>query len=524
MNVLLIAENESPFRELKKLLPLACPSDPSITVATTASEAKQHLASHPCQLVLLDLTIPGNRDYALIKNIADSKLETATIAIDQADDKSHALAALASGAHDYLAGDLLTEANLRRSVRYALERKQSANKLQDLTQQLEKTLSELQEVQRETIRRERLSAIGNMAAGIAHDFNNALSPILANTDYLLEYPEALEQKESCLSLLQSTKEAAEKAGSIVRRLKSFYEPSSGSIRYQAIDLNDLVREVIELAKPHWKDEAQAAGKQIRVLFEPKTETKIQGNPSELQDALLNILMNAIDAIKGDGEIQFDLSTQASEAILVISDTGCGMDESNLRDCFEPFHTTKGHAGTGLGLSAVYGIIKRHKGKISVASKLDDGSRFTIKLPQSQTKLSSTSDKASKPQKPNFKVLLVDDEPSILQVAQMILQREGHSCVKASDGAEALTQLTKHDFDLVITDRAMPRMNGDKLAVKIHEKRPELYIVMLTGYGDLMAATEERPPHIAEVVPKPFTSQTLRYIIDTYQQSRFPEGT
>ena len=516
MNVLIIDANETDRQTTDRLIRAAHSSDLQTQSARSVTEAQSHLDTTSFDLVFIDLVTTGDEGLELIEQLSQERGHTAIITLNGDDNEEKILTAMRLGAQDHLAKRSLSEPVLRRAIRYALERKQAESEMRKLNQQLEEALNELREVQAETIRRERLSAIGSMVAGIAHDFNQALSPIVANTDYLLEYPETLDQPEQCMILLRTTKEAAQKASDIVRRLKSFYKPTDQAGRRQDVDLNQVIEDVIQLANPHWEAEAQAAGKQIRLRFDATSQCHIPGSSSELSDAFLNLLMNAIDAIHESGDIDIRLEANDTATMVTVSDTGCGMDEATQRRCFEPFVSTKGLKGTGLGLAATYGIIKRHHGTISVKSSLNAGTRFRIEFPKSVPAANPNNRAATPQERTAIRVLLVDDEPAICQIAKMFLQKVGHQCVTAAHAEEALEILATDAIDLVITDRAMPGMSGDELAARINALNPDLYIVMLTGYGDLMAAAEECPAHIAEVIPKPFTSETLKNIIENYR--------
>jgi CheY-like chemotaxis protein len=195
--------------------------------------------------------------------------------------------------------------------------------------------------------------------------------------------------------------------------------------------------------------------------------------------------------------------------LEVADTGIGMDEDTRRQCLEPFYTTKGKAGTGLGLSIVFGIVQRHRGRLDILSSPAEGTRFTVNLPVCRQAHADTPEAADQPNGRAMSILLIDDENLLLEAVSEHLMNMGHRVSCHMDPSKALECAYKENFDLVITDRAMPGMTGDRVAKSVKEYRPDLPVIMLTGFGDIMLQTGEQPENIDLVLSKPVSVQTIR---------------
>jgi CheY-like chemotaxis protein len=238
---------------------------------------------------------------------------------------------------------------------------------------------------------------------------------------------------------------------------------------------------------------------------------VLGNASELREVLTNLIFNSVDAMPSGGSITVS-TQQASEGVAVsVTDTGSGMTESERERCLEPFFTTKGEGGTGLGLSVVYGIVQRHGGKIDIASQVGVGTTFSVHLPATmatETIQESPSERIDR----TLRVLVVDDQEIINELLAEHLKSDGHVTACAQNGQEALALFRSESFDLVITDQSMPGMNGVQLAGAIKEVSPKTRVILLTGFGEEMMAAGGCPPGVDLVVGKPVSHDNLRNAI------------
>lgn len=403
------------------------------------------------------------------------------------------------------------------------EQKQAEVELQETNRRLAEALAQLQQTQHHLIQQERLSAMGTMASGIAHDFNNLLAPILGFTELLLLRLDSQKPPvEKERRYLEAIHTAAQNAAMVVSRLREFYRYRDAQEQQQPVDLPAIVEEAILLTQPHWKDQALANGVLVQVETALQPVPLIAGNKAELQELLTNLILNAVHALRGEGKITIRTYTDhypnhsgttppSSAAVLTVSDTGIGMDQETQRRCFEPFFSTKGDHGTGLGLAAVYGVVQRHGGTIAVVSAPGQGTTFLIYLPVPD-QMPTVTQPVLLPATRKLQVLVIDDDTLVRDVIVESLYQAQHQVETATDGWEGLEKFRTGHFDLVITDHAMPKLNGDGLASAIKALRPATPIILLTGFGELMQANSELPKGVDCVMSKPFTLTTLQQTI------------
>jgi CheY-like chemotaxis protein len=249
--------------------------------------------------------------------------------------------------------------------------------------------------------------------------------------------------------------------------------------------------------------------QIEVQMDLQANALVLGSAAELREVLTNLVFNAVDAMPSGGWIYLASTTSGENVTISVTDTGTGMSADDRARCLEPFFTTKGERGTGLGLSVVYGIIQRHSGTIDIASELGRGTTFTITLPVTSSTLKETTanvgDAAVRP----LRVLVADDQDVICELIAEYLRAEGHEVEVALDGTEALSKFDPARFDLVVTDQSMPGMSGEQLAGAINDIASGTPVILLTGFGDEMRDRGSLPTGIRMIVGKPVTAADLR---------------
>jgi len=394
-------------------------------------------------------------------------------------------------------------------------RKQADAARQEVTRQLETALRELQSAQRQIIQQERLHALGQMASGIAHDFNNALAPIVGYLDILLEdYPNNALDPATVKSYLEWMRTAADDAASIIQRLREFYRERAGGTIITSIALPHLVEQAVTLTTPRWREQALANGVVINVNTHLADVPPIEGSEGELREVLVNLILNAVDALPEGGEITLTTSLDGDAVVLEVKDSGTGMTDEVRQRCLEPFFTTKGPNGTGLGLAMVYGTIQRHRGTLDIASLPGQGTairlRFPIRTTSDEAEIDDDDVIAERPTP--RRILVVDDEPAVRHFLIEYLTRDGHAVMTATNGRDGWQAFLAGAFDLVVTDRAMPDVGGEQLAAAIKRRSPETPVIMLTGFGDIMAASGEHPWGVDLLVGKPVTIRALRNAI------------
>ena len=393
-------------------------------------------------------------------------------------------------------------------------RKRAEKDLREVNRELEKTLAELRATQKQVIQQERLSALGQMAAGIAHDFNNTLMPILGFADVLLQNDALLDDKAEARRCLEMLRTSAKDAASVVSRLREFYRPVETDEAFPIVDLAKIVQQAVALTEPKWRGLTQARGISVAVNTKIKAYPIVAGDESALREVLTNLLFNAVDAMPEGGRISIETSIEDEHAVLRVADTGTGMTETVRQRCLEPFFSTKGEHGTGLGLSMVYGIVERHRGQLDIQSALGEGTTFIIRLPLAKDAPMDNSAKAAA-KKPNssLNVLIVDDEARSREVLLAYLLSDHHSVATASSGREALEKFRRSQFDLVVMDRVMPEMTGDQTARFMKQVNQNVPVILLTGFGGTIENANGQPQAVDVVMNKPITLDALRRTID-----------
>jgi DNA-binding response OmpR family regulator len=408
--------------------------------------------------------------------------------------------------------DELRHANLElQQLTQALEERVRAR-----TIELERSNEQLRQAQQALIQQERLRALGEMASGIAHDINNAVSPISLYTDLLLAHEKTL--SESAREQLETIRRAIEDVARTVARMREFYRPNEPELQSVDIDMNVLVRQVVELTRARWSDQAQHRGLMIelRTQLDPNLPV-IRGADNEVRDALTNLIFNAVDAMSGGGTLEVRTSGQEARVRLEVSDTGMGMDEETRQRCLEPFFTTKGERGTGLGLAMVYGMAQRHRAELQIDSQKGHGTTMRLLFPISEALPEA-------PQNPTFgrddtpprrlRLLVVDDDPMLSQSLRNTLQAEGHEVTVAGGGHAGIEAFqaahrTGEPFEVVITDLGMPYVDGRQVARAIRATSANVPIIMLTGWGRNQLADTTPPPEVSRLLNKPPRLSELR---------------
>lgn len=388
------------------------------------------------------------------------------------------------------------------------EHKRAADALRLLNEELKKALTNLKSTQNQVIQQERLRALGQMASGIAHDFNNSLMPVIGFSELMLVSPGILDDKKKAVGYLENIHTAAKDAASIVARLREFSRANEHRDVFTPVSLPRLVRQVISLTQPKWKGQALSHGAEIQIIEEIDEVPEIAGDESALREVLTNLIFNAVDAMPRGGTLTFRTRKKNEGVVVEVADTGSGMSEKVRERCLEPFFTTKGDHGTGLGLSMVFGIMQRHKGTLDIETQPGKGTTFILALPLQPASFATTAPIAISSQK--LRVLLVDDEPPVCVVLAAFLEAEGHQVSVAHLGIDGLRRFQEEKFDLVITDHVMPGMSGEQMAVKIKAISPTVPIIMVSGFHSI---TEKgKISGIDVVMNKPITLPGLREAI------------
>ena len=386
-------------------------------------------------------------------------------------------------------------------------RQQFEKALRESHHHLQVTLDELKKTQEQIVRQERLRALGEMASGVAHDLNNSLTPIVGFSDLLLSDP-ALPEKAH--EHAQWINRAARDAAASVARLRDFYRPQTSLESQTSVSLKELIPEVVGLTRPKWSDEARRTGRTIQLDLELDDAPPVCGNATQIQEVLTNLVFNAADALPSGGRIVLRLRGTPDSALVEVADTGIGMPEEVRRKCVEPFFTTKGPQGTGLGLSVCHGIVERHGGRLEVDSNVGQGTTVRIYWPLASEDASEKPAKTGEAALPKGRVLYIDDDPRVRKVVKAMLEQLGQHVHVAEGGAEGLEMLQTNRYDVVITDLGMPDVDGTIVTRAVKFAYPELPVVLLTGWeSDVETAKMTKTVSADCILGKPVTISQLQ---------------
>jgi signal transduction histidine kinase/ActR/RegA family two-component response regulator len=378
---------------------------------------------------------------------------------------------------------------------------------------LQQAYDDLRQSQQTVMQQERLRALGQMASGVAHDINNAVAPIALYTDSLLEHESGLSDRAR--GYLNIIRRAIADVGETVKGMRQFYRPQDGQSALTQIDLNPIVAQVIELTRVRWRDLPQQRGIAIAMRTELQQPLAvILGQESEIRDALTNLIFNAVDAMPEGGTLTVRTRSSAETVQLEVVDSGVGMDEETRRRCLEPFFTTKGERGTGLGLAMVYGMVQRHGAELEVDSALHQGTTLRVTFPAAQAAAASAHEVARDVVLRPLSILIVDDDPLVLESLRATLESDGHKVTAADGGQAGLDSFAEiqqrgERFDVVITDLGMPHIDGRRVASAVKAASPSTPVVLLTGWGQRLVDEGDIPAHVDHVLNKPPKLRDLR---------------
>jgi len=383
---------------------------------------------------------------------------------------------------------------------------------------------DLEQSQQTLLQQERLRAVGQMASGVAHDINNAISPVVLYTEALLENEPGL--SERARGFLQTIQRAVDDVAKTVARMREFYRPNEAGLQGALVPLNCLVPHVVDLTRACWRDIPQKAGIAISVVTDLCADLPaIVAAEGEIRDALTNLVFNAVDAMPGGGTLTLRTCETltpdgARRVVLEVADTGIGMDEATRRRCLEPFFTTKGQRGSGLGLPMVYGTVQRHAGEIEIDSAPGLGTRVRLLFPLPDAAAGAAVPAAPVPARAacGLRVLLVDDDPLVLGSLTQILRMDGHEVTTAAGGQEGIDEFARAQargapaYDLVMTDLGMPHIDGRQVAQAVKRLSPGTGVVLLTGWGQSLLDDIGLPEHVDRVMAKPARLDQVRHAL------------
>ncbi len=373
------------------------------------------------------------------------------------------------------------------------------------------------------VREEKLRALGSMAAGIAHDFNNLLMAILGNVELLQmelqgsKFEERLKNIESCVTDGAKT----------IKRIQTFVKGRSGGGhggKEKAIETANIIEEAVQFTRPLWKDECEKKGVSISVELELDRELTANIPAYELREIIINLIINAVDAMPSGGKIMIRSYKKDEYAVVEVRDTGVGMDDEVLPHIFDPYFSTKESGSSGLGLSIVFGLISNVGGKIDVVSQKGCGSTFILSIPSSEETREEIQVKPAEHHADDgkLKIMVIDDELQIVDLIGLMLGSLGHEVTSCYDPNKAVEEIKKGRYDLVLTDLGMPGVSGWEIAAKIRSISPDTYVVLMTGWGASFNEEDLKEKGIDALLTKPFRLNDILQVMSKLFKTSFQQ--
>lgn len=463
--------------------------NPVVRRVDTPDAMRAALNETQWDLVLCDYSMPRFTLPAALAMIRERGLDIPFVIVSATIGEEAAVEAMKAGAHDYILKHRL--GRLVPAVRRELQESDVRRERRILEEQLRHA--------------QKLESIGLLAGGIAHDFNNLLTGIMGNASLLLD---SLILSDSERIMLDDVIRATEQAAILTRQLLAY--AGKGKFVIELVGLSELVQDIGHLIRSSIPRTAEV------ILDLDRNLPPVEADPSQMQQLVMNLVINAAEAIgeeRGRVRIRTALRTlgTASYVCLEVRDSGCGMDAATQGQIFDPFFTTK-FTGRGLGLSAVQGIVRGHKGFIEVESASGAGSTFTVLLPPAPPAMRNNA--AGEPETEALwgsgTILIADDEPLVRRTARVALERYGYRVHLAQNGSEAvdLFRSLKDDLAAVVLDLTMPVMGGEEAYREMHRIRADIPVIISSGYDELEAMRRFAGQGAAGFLKKPYTARKL----------------
>jgi PAS domain S-box-containing protein len=326
---------------------------------------------------------------------------------------------------------------------------------------------------------EKLTALGQLAGGIAHDFNNLLQAILGYAQLMKQNPTNAELIERSLTVVES---AAMDGSETVRRIQQFARLRPDE-QFVQVEINQIVQDAVAITRPRWEENIARESRSLELRLDLQADALMQGRPAALSEVLTNLILNAMDAMPTGGTLTIATrDTPGRDVQVTVSDTGVGMPETIRQRIFEPFYSTKGEAGSGLGLSMAYSIVRRHGGEIHVDSEPGAGTTFALTFPISLEPAASETPLVTAEGRQHFRVLVVDDNPQVLSTLAEMMRRVGHTVAPAITARGALQDYAPGRWDIVVTNIGMAEMNGWEFAERLRALDARVPLLFITGWG------------------------------------------
>ncbi len=365
---------------------------------------------------------------------------------------------------------------------------------------------ELKERMNQLIQTEKFKAVGKLISALMHDFNNFLSIIIGRAQLL-----SVQTRDNNLAKhIEAIIKVSTQAADIIQRMNQFGMPIPEK-EFKNLDLNQVIKEAVELTRSKWNEWSRLRGIKIDIDSSLAQLSPVFGNPAELREVLINMILNSIDALPKGGKISLRTWQEEENVFLSVKDNGLGMNEDAKKKIFEPFFSTKPEKGNGLGMTVAYSIILQHNGKIAVESEEGKGTTFIIKLPLSRVKEEGEAQVIEQPEG-KVKVLLIEDDEDLQGVLVDMLSEKGYEVKVACSGTEGMSLMKLDKYDVIITDLGISGMTGWDFAEGAKEINPRIPVILVTGWGDQILTQEAKDLGVEVVLSKPIKRENLERAI------------
>ncbi|MEO6741842.1 MAG: response regulator [Chthoniobacteraceae bacterium] len=538
IKVLLIEDNKEHAELLGRLLGFAEYPKFTVITATTLAAGLGMLERGAPDIVLLDLSLPDSGGVETFRRTNAAAPTLPIVILSGVADVTVAIEMVQAGAQDYLVKGHVDMHLLLRSIQYAIERKHGQVLAQKVNAELEARVNERtaamaavnEQLKREIGERrqaeeqlaktnrhltvalaelrgvQRSRATAERTGSATREIEDAFKRIHQHAELILHAPALLANPEKLEEHLQQIAAAADAGRKALRKpgdgqasAASETDPLPSSA-FETVSLDSLIDGVIALSSPITVEQADGAAP--KVTFERKADkaAEILGDPIQLREMLAHLVRNSMNAIPRRGKITIGVQRQGWESVLFVQDDGLGVTEATRKRLLDPSAAVDRADGWPSGYGVIHEVVARHGSRLEIESRKGLGTTVRVIFPPAKPAGAGARRR---------RVLVVDDDPIVREVISAYLAEDGYTVALAVNGREGLEKFSAEEFDIVLTDRSMPEMEGDELAREVKKQRPDVPVILITGFGDIMAATGEKPEGVDIVMSKPFTMAGLQ---------------
>ena len=530
IRVLLIEDNQEHAELLERLLAFSDFPKFSVAIAGTLKEGLAKLKSGLEDLVLLDLSLPDSQGMDTFRKVNAAVPAIPIVVLSGIADVTLAIEMVQAGAQDYLVKGHVDAHLLMRSIQYAIERKRAQVAVQNWNAELEAKVNErtaaLSAVNDRLIREaaerqhaeeqllksnrqltvalaelravQRSQAAGDKPGAPVRDLEEVFKRIHQYAEIILLAPAMMANPAKVAEHLRQILTSVDAGRKALRKAREITEVPVETVETVAVDA--LVDRVLAAIKQKLGELGKTGGSKVSLVKQVDKGVEVQGDSVRLRDMLAQLILNSASAIPRRGTVTVGARQVGGEVVLSVQDDGLGITEAARQRLLNPGAGSGQADAKAPGYALIHEVVARHRGRLEIESRKGIGTTVRVILP------SATTANASRVRR---RVLVVDDDPMIREVISTYLDEDGYTVELAANGREGLEKFCAAEFDIVLTDRSMPEMNGDQLAREVKKRKPNVPVLLLTGFGDLMAATGEKPEGVDLVMSKPFTMAGLQ---------------